>query len=45
MNNVYFELRGEFNTDDHYTGAQIMKVILKTIKVCCETRFQCANSV
>ena len=33
MNNVYYMLRNEFEADDTYTGSDIMKVVLKTIKV------------
>jgi len=33
MNTVYYMLRNEFEADDTYTGSDIMKVVLKTIKV------------
>ena len=33
MNNVYYMLRNEFEANDTYTGSDIMKVVLKTIKV------------
>lgn len=35
MNNVFYMLRNEFETDESYTGSDIMAVVLKTIKVRC----------
>ena len=33
MNTVFYMLRNEFEADDSYTGSEIMKVVLQTIKV------------
>lgn len=33
MNTVYRQIRGEFETEESYTGSEILTVILNTIKV------------
>ena len=45
MNTVFYMLRNEFEADESYSGADIMSVVLKTIKVSFEITFWFRGSV